>query len=63
MPVTVVVVFGLVSVIVRVDVPPEAIVMGEKSFVEAMPPSTVSVAFAAPAVPALAVVTGPVVLL
>jgi hypothetical protein len=43
MPVTVVVVFGLFSVIVRVDVPPDWIDEGEKALVAVMPDTTVSV--------------------
>ncbi len=54
------VVFALVSVIVRTDVPFAPIGFGEKALVEAGCARTDSVAVAAGAVPALAVVTGPV---
>src|SRR4051812_40395568 len=60
MPVTAVVVFGLVSVIVSVDVPPAAIVAGANALLEVMPPTTVMTALAAVPDPAFVVATAPV---
>src|SRR4051812_39298496 len=60
MPVIAVVAFGLVSVIVSVEVPPAAIVAGANALADEMPPTTVSTALAAVPVPAFVVVTAPV---
>ena len=59
-PVTVVVVFGLVSVMVSVEGWPDGIVAGEKALVAVMPATTVRFALADAPLPELVLVMAPV---